>query len=157
MFSLFAQSSNEVKEFGKQVADQESQINALKEQLLERDRTIELLQQQLNESANQQVLPLGLFETLDHFGETLVALQSTLTNLSQAHRKEKDTAAAAADESMSASRGTTALVKDLELVISTIDQAVNNVGNLTSSVIAIDNLINGISEQTNLLALNAAQ
>jgi len=107
----------------------------------------------------QQQLSTGLFDYFEYFGQSLVAQQSTLANLSALLLKEKQTAIDAANESIVANTGTSQLVENLESVISTVGEAVSNVDNLNTRVGAIDNvvtLINGVSEQTNLLALNAA-
>lgn len=159
MFDVFARSKKEVITAKETITRLENELQVTRDELSGKDSTISQLQDELQQSKQEQLLSAGLYENMEQFGVTLVSLQSTLTNLSQTHRKEKDTATEAASESVSANQGTQQLVKNLQTMITTISQAVENVGSLTSSVVAIDNvvnLINGISEQTNLLALNAA-
>lgn len=104
-------------------------------------------------------LSQALFSHFEYFGKSLLEMQATLSNLSRTLQEEKQTAILAAGESINASTGTEKLISSLKGMISSSQNAVDNVTSLNNRVDAISNivsLINGISEQTNLLALNAA-
>lgn len=159
MLGLVTGANREVSGLRARIDQLENALEQRGRELQEREQTIQSLQKDLDQAAVEEQFASALYKTLDRFGHTLIALQTTLTNLSNAHRKEKETASHAAKESIEAKKGTQQMVKDVHQVITTISEAVANVDNLVNRVEAIDqvvNLIDGISDQTNLLALNAA-
>lgn len=101
----------------------------------------------------------GLFRNFRHFGESIVALQSTLASMAGSLRDEKVTAIESTNASVRAREGTQRMTASLSKVIDTTHDAAQMVENLNARASAIGNivsLINEISDQTNLLALNAA-
>ncbi|MBT3204397.1 MAG: chemotaxis protein [Gammaproteobacteria bacterium] len=135
------------------------QLSALQLELEQKTAELNRVQVQLSGAEDKNVLALGIFDSLETFGSSLVEMQSTFAGLSSMLQDEKQTAINAANESVMANQGTLQLVNNLQSVALTVDDAVDNVEQLNGRVGAIGNvigLINGISEQTNLLALNAA-
>ncbi len=135
------------------------QLAALQQQLEQKTVELDQAQTRLTDADDRSTLALGIFDSLETFGGSLVEMQTTFADLSSMLQTEKQTAITAANESILASQGTMQLVNNLQSVALTVDDAVNNVEELNGRVDAIGNvigLINGISEQTNLLALNAA-
>lgn len=159
MLGLVTGANREVSGLRARVNQLENALEQRGRELQEHEQTIQSLQMALDQATDGQQFASALYKTLDRFGQTLIALQTTLTNLSNAHRKEKETASHAAKESREAKNSTQQMVSDLHQVIATISEAVSNVDSLVNRVESIDqvvNLIDGISDQTNLLALNAA-
>jgi len=159
MFSLFGSCSRELAEEKEKTSDLELRLAQLNADLDVKNQQIEQLNSQLDQTQQQMLLSNGLFQHFTYFGESITNLQGTLQNLSTLLLSEKQTAIDAANESVIANEGTAQLVNNLSSVKTTVNQAVDNVGNLNQRVNAIDDvvtLINGVSEQTNLLALNAA-
>jgi len=135
------------------------QLAAVQLELEQKTVELDSAQIQLADAGDNNILALGIFDSLETFGSSLVEMQATFDSLSTMLQSEKQTAINAANESVMANRGTLQLVANLKSVALTVDDAVNNVEQLNIRVDAIGNvigLINGISEQTNLLALNAA-
>lgn len=159
MFGIFVNSKNDIATFQNNISTLESELGATRDELTQARIDNERLSTELEQSRQQQQLAAGLFQSFESFGKTLVSLQTTMFNLAQTNRLGKDIANESFTKSMAANEGIGQLVKNLDSVATIIQQACENVGTLTTSVVAIENvvtLINGISEQTNLLALNAA-
>ena len=159
MFAVFNKSARQLEQMQESLSRLESENQTLQMELTTKNNEIERLQRELDEAKGDMALCNGVFEHFETFGESLVAQQSTLSELSSMLLNEKKTAILAANESINANEGTAQLVKSLGTVKTTVREAVNNVENLNNRIVAIDNvvtLINGVSEQTNLLALNAA-
>lgn len=159
MTSLFSFSGKALAEEQEKTSQLETRIATLEGELTEKDQQLSQTQQELEQAQNRLMLADNLFEQFEFFSESLVKLQGTLQNLSSALVEEKQTAIAAANESVVANEGTRRLIENLGVVKTTVGEAVDNVESLNLRVNAIDDvvtLINGVSEQTNLLALNAA-
>ncbi len=159
MFAVFNKSAKQLAQVQENLARLESENQTLQMELTAKNNEIERLQQEINQAKAEMQLCNGIFEHFASFGESLVAQQQTMSDLSSMLLNEKRTAIEAANESINANEGTAQLVKSLSTVKNTVGEAVANVENLNTRIVAIDNvvtLINGVSEQTNLLALNAA-
>ncbi len=159
MFGFLTKSTRELDDANDRAVKFEQEKADLQQQLTSKEAELNQLQAEMMSLQNQLLLSQGLFEHFKSFGESLVSQQGTLSNLSALLLTEKQTAIDAANESIVANEGTIQLVNNLKSVISTVGEAVDNVEQLNTRVIAIDNvvsLIKGVSEQTNLLALNAA-
>ncbi len=135
---------------------QNSTLNANLEDLTTQNQ---VLQTEISSQLVKQQISTGLFDIFDVFGNSLTSMQNSFSKLATLLQTERQTAMNAASESTNANHGTLQLINNLKTVVSSVDDAVENVERLNERVEAIDNvvkLINGISEQTNLLALNAA-
>lgn len=142
-----------------QVIDQNEEISRLRLELTRKDEELSRATTELSEIKLRYRLYEGLFDLFQHFGESLMQMQSSLSNLSVMLQEEKQTAIIAAGESINAKNNTEKLVSNLTQMSSSTSETVTNFSELNTRMDAVRNvvsLINGISEQTNLLALNAA-
>lgn len=142
-----------------QIVDQNEEISRLKAALAGKEAELQASLQTNHELEQKSKLSSGLFDLFQHFGDSLVEMQTSLNSLSVMLQEEKQTAIEAAGESINAKNNTDKLVNSLTQMASATSETVQHVNNLNGNVDAIGNvvsLINGISEQTNLLALNAA-
>lgn len=101
----------------------------------------------------------GLSKQIEHFGESLIQMQSTFTNMSRNLQDEKQSAVKAAEESTVVDKNTQQLIQKLQNMVQQAETSSSGVHTLNEHVIHIGSildLIKGISDQTNLLALNAA-
>lgn len=156
---MFGNSKQQLLKANDKANKLEMELSTIQKELSEKKLQIQSMQQEISTLEKQSELSNGMFEHFETFGQGLVSLQQTLAKLAGDLMLEKQTAIQAANESISANSGTTQMVNNLRDVSNTVKEAVENVGNLNTRVVAIDNvvtLINGVSEQTNLLALNAA-
>ncbi len=159
MLGFLNKSGQQLQQLQDQLQQLQSENQALQTDLTEKNNQLAQAQQELSGIQQKNHLCEGIFEQFSYFGDSLTAQQQTLASLSNLLLNEKKTAIEAANESINANEGTSQLVTSLSEVKSTVGEAVSNVENLNTRIIAIDNvvsLINGVSEQTNLLALNAA-
>ena len=157
MLNLFK--NNKLEDLQKEHAALQQRVQELQQELDSRDQQLQHCHQQIEELQISNRLKDGLFENFDTFGVSLMQMQSSFLKLSTFLQEEKNTAIEAADVSIQANQGTRQLVENLNGVVDSIHNTVNNVEQLNDRVAAIDQvvtLIKGISEQTNLLALNAA-
>lgn len=141
------------------ISELEQQLESQQKQVLQQEQQLHSLQQENLEQQQKMQLSTGLFKQFEHFSESMISLQGSLSNLSGVLLKEKQTAIEASNQSITASQNTKQLVSKLDDVVRTVIEAVENVEGLKGRVDAIGDvvtLINGVSEQTNLLALNAA-
>lgn len=159
MFGFFNKNKKALSYATNKVQELEAEVSFLQQQVSAKDSAAQLAQIELQKTNDKLLLSEGLFKNFKIFGESLVISQASLGNLTSLLQDEKQTAINAASESIKANDGTRQLISDLQILVNTAADAVNNVDQLTTRVQAIDKvvtLINGISEQTNLLALNAA-
>ena len=157
IFDFFGK--NEKEQLVKDNQALQQQIQNLQQELEQRDQQLGQCRQEIDDLQRANRLKDGLFENFDAFGVSLGQMQGSFQKLSTFLQEEKNTAIEAADVSIQANQGTRQLVENLNSVVETIHNTVNNVEQLNDRVAAIDQvvtLIKGISEQTNLLALNAA-
>ncbi len=155
----FLNSGKEVERLNAENMELSKQLSELQQELEQKKTELDRSQALLVATGDESTLSLGIFDSLETFGSSLLEMQASFASLSTMLQHEKQTAIEAANESVLANQGTLKLVNNLESVALTVDEAVENVEQLNSRVDAIGNvigLINGISEQTNLLALNAA-
>ena len=100
-----------------------------------------------------------IFDNLQGFGESFVALQNSQVAAAQSLRDETQHAAEAASVSAGNREAVLQIAKSLEALSGDTLQSSNNVQNLTqraAQIGSIVQLIKEIADQTNLLALNAA-
>jgi len=148
-----------LNEINSQMDNQSHELIDLKRELQETKQALRTANQELFDIKQLSTLSFGLFDHLQHFGDSLNELQSSLSNLSVMLQKEKQTAIQAAEESINAKNNTDNLVKHLYEMAKVTTQTIDNFSSLNHGIDVVSNvvgLINGISEQTNLLALNAA-
>ena len=100
-----------------------------------------------------------IYENMQSFGESFVALQGTLANAAESLRVEKQHAIEAASVSVGNREAVVQIAQTLELMSGDTLQSSQNVQSLTqraAQIGSIVQLIKEIADQTNLLALNAA-
>ncbi len=154
--------------FGSSKYQQEiASLNARLRQLeAERAEERRLLQEQLDACLNEKRVKEalndfhnGLFNTVTHFGETLVTLQSSMASLSTTMHKERDIAESTAATVTNNLGAVRTLSNNVDQMAERTRDAASSVGALTASAVQIGGiikLIKEIADQTNLLALNAA-
>jgi len=117
------------------------------------------LEVQISSIDNSDDFYLGLFQLLQEFGNSMIAMQSSLSTLAAVMTTERDNAS-----------NTAVVLSDTHQVVSTISSSLSSMATDTQStavtveglnksagdIEGIINLIKNISDQTNLLALNAA-
>jgi hypothetical protein len=107
----------------------------------------------------QNVFHKGIFGSLTLFGDTLVALQSSMANLSTVMHDERDLAegtAATVAGNLGAVRNLTNNVSDMAEKTRDATSSVDGLAARALQIGGIVSLIKEIADQTNLLALNAA-
>ncbi len=82
------------------------QLSALQLELEQKTAELNRVQVQLSGAEDKNVLALGIFDSLETFGSSLVEIQSTFAGLSSMLQDEKQTAINAANESVMANQGT---------------------------------------------------
>ena len=150
-----------------------AEIEALQQQLQQRNATISSLQQE-QESLQQQYNNLEetlelervqqdwtskLFANLEDFGLSLGGFHQSLGAMAGALSAERETAIEGADTSISVRTHVEAVASGLGSITDQMDQSASQVKSLQDNAEKIGGFvetISNISEQTNLLALNAA-
>jgi len=116
-------------------------------------------EQQIHSNIESDSFYQGLFNLLQEFGNSMIAMQSSLASLASVMINERDNA-----------KNTSSVLSETHQVVSRISASLSKMANDTQStaltveglnksaedIEGIINLIKNISDQTNLLALNAA-
>jgi FtsZ-binding cell division protein ZapB len=148
-------------------------IDALQQQLQQRDATIGLLQQEiqalqsqhnsLEEKLEYEKLQhdwqTKLFSNMDQFGRSLSGFQQSLGVMAVSLAAERSSAVEGAETSISVRNNIESVASGLGGITEHMDQSATRVNSLQENTLKIGGFvetISNISEQTNLLALNAA-
>jgi FtsZ-binding cell division protein ZapB len=148
-------------------------IDALQQQLQQRDATIGLLQQEiqalqsqhnsLEETLEYEKLQhdwqTKLFSNMDQFGRSLSGFQQSLGVMAVSLAAERSSAVEGAETSISVRNNIESVASGLGGITEHMDQSATRVNSLQENTLKIGGFvetISNISEQTNLLALNAA-
>ena len=159
MLSWFGKARAKLEASEKEAENLRNELAGTEKQVADLEDRLASAQSEQNQLASSAQMSNGLYRNFHYFGESMVQLQSTLSNLAEGLANEKKVAVEAAQVSIDARQGTEMMVTNLGEVIETVSDAVSNVEGLNARADAIGhivNLITEISEQTNLLALNAA-
>ena len=159
MLSWFGKARAKLEASEKEAENLRNELAGKEKQVADLEDRLASAQSEQNQLASSAQMSNGLYRNFHYFGESMVQLQSTLSNLAESLASEKQVAIEAAQVSVDARQGTEMMVTNLGEVIETVSDAVSNVEGLNARADAIGhivNLITEISEQTNLLALNAA-
>lgn len=117
------------------------------------------LENQVTELLTKQAMYGGMFDNMQQFGDSFIALQSSLSGLATTMKTEKKSAVDAASASNESREAMAQIASNLHSVSQKTQQTAHSVENLherAGQIGGIVMLIKEIADQTNLLALNAA-
>ena len=117
------------------------------------------LENQVADLLTKQSMYGGMFENMQQFGDSFIALQSSLSGLATTMKSEKQSAVDAASASNESREAMAQIASNLHSVSQKTQQTAHSVENLherAGQIGGIVMLIKEIADQTNLLALNAA-
>ncbi len=151
--------NKELEALQQQLRQRDRQIEQLRQELAASQQQLQTLESQIEQEKRQQHNPSRLYQSLDQFGQSMTGFHHSLGNMANKLAAERNTAIEGAETSITVQNHIQTVASGLDTITDQMTQSAAQVKSLQDSADKIGGfveIISNISEQTNLLALNAA-